>query len=160
MRGILDLHGLDPFGGSLHRGDPGGVESGCQLDLRRRRLGRVIPHAGARKSPAKTSRTFPIAVIEASFGTAAMPPPGPTQAVAAGTQGARRPAVDVTSVAVRADGEQALTAGTPRQSQRLDRFHPPPPPLDGRRGGGPGNVAKTCDNRGRASVAVNDLARP
>jgi hypothetical protein len=112
----LDLHFLDPFGGSLHRGDPGGGESGDQFDLRRRRCGRVIPHAGPKKPLASASPTLPVAMVEASFGAAAVPSPGPTQAVAAGTQGARRPAVDVTSIAVGADGEQALAAGTPRQS--------------------------------------------
>jgi len=130
-RSIGDLHFLDRLDGLL-RGDLGWVESGCELDVWLWGCGRVIPHASLKKSSASATLSLPIAMIEATLGAMSMPPPGATQAVAAGGVGAGGIAVDVTPVAAGADRERTLTAGTPRQSQSLDRPHLPSPPWTGK----------------------------
>ena len=78
----------------------------------------MIPHAGGFEPPTSTTRALSIAVIEPTFGALAMAATGAPQTLGAGLGRAAQAAVDVAPVAAPADGEEALAARAPRQSQR------------------------------------------
>lgn len=75
----------------------------------------MIPHA-ARLAPALAACTLAIPVVHAPFGTLAMATSRTPQAVAAGEARAGPSAVEVTAIAVAADREDRLAAGTPGQT--------------------------------------------
>ena len=79
--------------------------------------GRVIPHAGHFEALASTPITLAIAVIEPTFGALAMAAAGASEAGRTGLVGATEAAVDVSTIAALADGEDGLAArasGQPR----------------------------------------------